>query len=338
MTIDPLRLDRRSLLGAAGALLASCAVKPQDPSAIAAARSIRTSELRIRDPYILPDRRSYAYRLFAQTGNRDPQRQRHGVEVYRSSDLRSWSAPEVVYVPPPGHWAGEEVWAPEVHAIDGAYYLFVTLNDPANAGRATIIARSRSPDGPFEQISQQSRTPAGEVALDGTPFVSASGERWMIYCHEWVQIGDGAVKALPMAPDWSRPLGEPALLFHGSEAPWSTRHTARLSTGQVLDGHVTDGPAVTRVPGGSLLMLWSSFHKGEYAIGLARSENGRITGPWTHEAEPVLVGGGHPSLFTRHDGRLMAAFHSPNFGERERLVVHQVVRRGDLLSLSPAEE
>lgn len=45
-------------------------------------------------------------------------------------------------------------------------------------------------------------------------------------------------------------------------------------------------------------MLWSSFHKGEYAIGLARSESGRITGPWTHRAEPVLVGGGHPSLFT----------------------------------------
>jgi len=46
--------------------------------------------------------------------------------------------------------------------------------------------------------------------------VDESGQNWMMYCHEWVQIGDGAMLAVRMSDDWSRRTGEPIHLFNSS--------------------------------------------------------------------------------------------------------------------------
>ncbi len=37
-------------------------------------------------------------------------------------------------------------------------------------------------------------------------------------------------------------------------------------------------------------MLWFSHGKNGYTLGLATSANGRITGPWVQQEEPVWAG------------------------------------------------
>ncbi|MBK9138858.1 MAG: family 43 glycosylhydrolase [Verrucomicrobia bacterium] len=287
----------------------------------------RLDELRIRDPFIYADPATRLYHLYAQTGNRAEASAGLGVEVYRSPDLTNWSEPTLVFRRPSGFWGGEEVWAPEVHRLGGRFHLFVSFNGRAG-GRGTQIFRADSPLGPFELFSAEANTPPGERCLDGTPWVEADGSRWLVYCHEWVQVGDGAVRAVRMKPDWSGRAGEPIELFRASQAPWV----------KPLGGHptnfVTDGPWLHRTQRGRLLMLWSSFGAGGYTLGLARSEDGYVDGRWTHDPEPLFAGdGGHAMMFRTFEGQLLLALHQPNSGGRERVRFFEVAEEGERLAL-----
>ncbi len=59
-------------------------------------------------------------------------------------------------------------------------------------------------------------------------------------------------------------------------------------------------------------MIWSSFTKaGKYAIGVARSESGELSGPWKHDPEPLNTDdGGHAMLFRDFSGQLRISYHA----------------------------
>ena len=61
------------------------------------------------------------------------------------------------------------------------------------------------------------------------PFVLTDIQPWMVFCHEWVQIGDGTMDAVRLAADLSKPVGEPIQLFRASDAPGVAR-SSRGST------------------------------------------------------------------------------------------------------------
>jgi arabinan endo-1,5-alpha-L-arabinosidase len=66
-------------------------------------------------------------------------------------------------------------------------------------------------------------------------------------------------------------------------------------------------------------MLWASFVDNKYALGVARSESGEITGPWVHEKQPLYrQDGGHGMIFRTFDDRLMLTIHTPNKTPNER--------------------
>ncbi|MBN2329235.1 MAG: family 43 glycosylhydrolase [Candidatus Omnitrophica bacterium] len=274
------------------------------------------SDIRIRDPFVYADPESKTYLMYAQTENRiGGLGAGVGVEMYASQDLEHFSEPQVVFHKEKDFWGGDQIWAPEMHRIGDWFYLFVTFNG-REGGRGTQILRSRKAQGPFAVFSDQSNTPPEQCSLDGTPWIDETGRRWLVYCHEWVQIGDGAMRAVPMKGDFSGRDGESVLLFHASEAPW-----VKSWGGAGQGKYVTDGPCLYKTKNGKLLMLWSSF-TGEghtYAIGVAESESGKITGPWTQRAEPLFDrDGGHCMLFTTFEGQLTLALHQPNSGRNER--------------------
>jgi hypothetical protein len=83
-------------------------------------------------------------------------------------------------------------------------------------------------------------------------------------------------------------------------------------------------------------MLWSSMGARGYAMGIARSESGEITGPWTQDREPLWSDrGGHGMIFRAFDGRLMVTFHSPNRTPHERPVFVEVEEHQGSLRLAP---
>jgi len=274
----------------------------------------KLSEIRVRDPFILADKATSTYYLYVQCGNRlNNDKAGTGVEVYRSKNLINWSKPETVFERPTANfWGGVEVWAPEVHKFDNAYYMFVSFPG-RDGGRGTQILRATKPEGPFVLAGDGANTPPEQRALDGTPWIEADGTHWLVYCQEWIQAHDGAVRAVQMTKDWTARQGESIQLFKASEVPWVR------SIGE--ENYVTDGPFLYRMKNGKLLMIWSSFRKGgDYAVGVAESQSGTVKGPWRHLPEPFFPdNGGHGMIFRDFSGNLLLALHQPDGGTSERL-------------------
>ena len=85
---------------------------------------------------------------------------------------------------------------------------------------------------------------------------------------------------------------------------------------------VTDGCFMFYDRAGALCMLWSSRIEDSYVTAIARSESGRLEGPWTHDERPLYAhDGGHPMLFKTLEGRDMITFHQPDRLGLERMMI-----------------
>lgn len=303
-------------------------------------------EIYIRDPFILPDANSQTYYMYrSSTGQTADGKPLGGVEVFQSKDLKHWEGPKKVCTLPDDNWIHGAIWAPEVHHYNGKYYLFATINSdikwkksipnwPDYTFRGTQIFWADSPEGPFLPFAKLPHTPMDRMALDGTLWVE-EGIPYMVYCHEWVQIVDGSMELIQLKPDLSGTEGASMTLFHASAASWSTG--GEPAAGNPIS-YVTDGCFLYRTKSGKLLMIWSSFLAGKYAIGIAESTTGKVTGPWRQQEEPLFrQHGGHGMLFRSFDGRLLITFHGPNSPDgAERAHIYEIEDQGETLRLKRA--
>ncbi len=280
---------------------------------------MKLSDINYRDPFVLPVPEENAYYLFGTLGSTCWDKRPEAVCCYRSTDLHSWSEPIAAFTPDASFWSQQEYWAPEVHAYQGAYYMFITLHSPTMR-RGTQILRSSHPAGPYEPISDGPVTPADWECLDGTLWVE-NGQPYMVFCHEWVQVTDGEICAIPLSDDLSRATGDPVTLFKASDAPWVNS----LQMGTHGDVYVTDGPFLFTLPGGLLGMLWSSFQAGRYAQGIATSATG-VLGPWVQQPAALANDdAGHGMVFQAYDGQWYLALHKPNQTPDERPVFRRLL-------------
>lgn len=284
---------------------------------------MKRNEINIRDPFVLVD--GGAYYLYGTRGETcwGPA---DGFDVYVSRDLENWDGPAVCFHNDGSFWADRNYWAPEVHVWQGKYYMFASFKNE-QIRRGTAILCADSPMGPFHPHSDGCVTPADWECLDGTLYVSKAGKPYMVFCHEWVQAGDGEVCAMALTNDLRAPAGEPWLLFHASDASWCQvkHHSSGVS------GCVTDGPFLWRTADGTLECLWASFSEGGYTEGVAISDNGEIDGHFT-QVEPLFMDdGGHGMVFRGLDDQLYLTLHSPNEHLAERPHFHRLVERGGRL-------
>ena len=303
-------------------------------------KSLTLRDINIRDPYILPVEKEGVYYMYASSPTRENGKVYGGMVAYKSRDLKTWEGPVRVFDVPRDNWITGTVWAPEVHKYKGKYYLFATLNSdiqwkgpkkghPAYNHRATQVFWSKSPEGPFLPFEQKTPfTPLDEMALDGTLWVE-NGIPYMVYCHEWVETMDGEMNLVRLKKDLSGTVGEPTRLFCASAAKWSTGGGEGENR-----TYVTDGCCLYRTKSGKLLMAWSSFMNGTYAVGIAESMTGKIIGPWRQQDEPIFVNGGHSMIFRTFDGRLCLVLHSPNSpGGAERAKIMELEDLGHTLKV-----
>lgn len=274
---------------------------------------MKLSDIHIRDPFVMPVADQGLYYLYGTMGAYAWTDSAVGVDCYISTDLQTWHGPISVFRPPEGFWADRNFWAPEVFAWRGRFYMFISFKAPG-ACRGTQVLAADSPRGPFLPVSERPVTPAGWECLDGTFFVAEDGNPWMVFSHEWVQVGDGQIWALPLSENLSRAIGKPVQLFSASQAPW-----AELLISKNRWGYVTDGPWMHRLPNGELLLLWSSHGVGGYTVGIARTPSGKLTGPWIQDSTPLFgKDGGHCMTFHDFNGNCWLSLHQPDGHPNER--------------------
>ncbi|MEV5323163.1 alpha/beta fold hydrolase [Nonomuraea sp. NPDC052634] len=308
------------------------AAEPPRPEERPVRADVTLGEIQIRDPFLLSV--GSTYWLYGSTDPDIWSGPGVGFDTYRSEDLRTWEGPFPAFRPPAKFWSKGQFWAPEVHPYSGRYYMFATFTAP-DGYRGTQVLVADTPEGPFQPWSDGAVTPRKWQCLDGTLFVDEAGDPWIVYCQEWQQVHDGAMWAQRLSADLRETAGTPVFLFNASDAPW-VRPLDRPSTRDAkLPSYVTDGPFLFRLSSGHLLMLWSSYGDKGYAMGIAHSESGLVTGPWTQEERPLWAeDGGHGMIVRLRDGSLALTLHQPNDSPNERAVIRPLVEHESTVTLA----
>lgn len=263
--------------------------------------TVKTEDIRIRDPYILvADDLYYMYGTGLVGDN--------GYGCYVSRDLKLWDGPYTVFAASSDFDGIKNFWAPECHYYEGSYYLFATYYSNTTEHRGVSVFMADDPLGPFEEISEGHVTPHDQDAIDGTLYIDENERPWMIYCQEWTGTTDsiGSMVAAPMSDDLTQFISEPTELFKANDPIWTNRG-------------VTDGPFLYTTKYGKLIMIWSNNTSNGYSVGIAKSKDGKPDGKWAQQATLLYSkslsepdDGGHGMIFTSLDGRLMMCIHSPN--------------------------
>ncbi|MGJ3189713.1 glycoside hydrolase family 43 protein [Paenarthrobacter sp. FR1] len=292
------------------------------------------TDIQIRDPFVLTLPDSHEYLLFGSTDKNIWSGPATGFDSYRSKDLVTWEGPSPAFRPSPTFWSREQYWAPEVHEYQGRYFMFATFIAPGHL-RGTQILSSGQPEGPYQPWSDGPVTPRNWQCLDGTLHVDQEGMPWLVFCHEWKQVHDGAVMAQRLTSDLRSAEGAPVFLFNASEAPWARALDVPSVKDREFPVYVTDGPYLFRLTSGRLIMLWSSFGDDGYAMGIARSESGTVVGPWVQETEALWsANGGHGMIGRTLDHRLFLTLHQPNSTPNERAAFFPLDELEDTVVLS----
>ena len=282
---------------------------------------MKLSEIYLRDPFIYVED-DVCYLI----GTSDKQAwggKASGFLGYKSIDLVNFEGPYVLFENSDEFWADENFWAPELHKINGKYYIFASFFKKG-LHRASQVLICDTPFGRYKP-SFKPFTPKEWECLDATHY-EENGKHYAVFCHEWVQTHDGEVCVGELNNDFTE-LKNIKLLFHASEAKWVVNYTPTSE----IPNLVTDGPFIYKTKDNVLLMIWSSFSKDGYALGVAKSENG-IFGPWIQNDEPLIKnGGGHGMIFT-FKGKLYLIIHINNDEHlKERPCIIEIIEKDNEL-------
>ena len=254
---------------------------------VAAQSGQPTVRVRLADPFILLDNGTYyAY----GTHNRN------GIEYYTSDDLKQWRRGGVALHKNDSY--GEKwFWAPEVHLVNGVYYMFYTAEERC------CVATSTSPRGPFVQAERMPMIDDFKN-IDNTLFIDDDGTPYMFY----VRVGSPfKICAVELERDLQTVKAETTTVCITPTQSWEKRL-----------GRVNEGPSIIK-HNGLYYMLYSGngYKSHEYGIGCAVAKS--IKGPWRKsQLNPILqmpgdlVGVGHGAPFYDKKGRLHYVFHAHN--------------------------
>ena len=207
------------------------------------------------------------------------------------------------------------VWAPEIHFIDGKWYIYFAAGMPAKDWGIRIYVLENSSTDPLTGTwveKGQLKTAWESFALDATTFAS-QGRRYLVWAQKDPAIkGNTNLYIAEMDTPWSI-TGKPVMLSK-PDLPWE----------QVLYW-VNEGPAVLKKHGRIFLTYSASATDASYCMGmLTASETSDLLDPrsWTKSPEPVFrsdaetgqFGPGHNSFTVLPDGQTdILVYHARNY-------------------------
>ena len=238
----------------------------------------------------------------------------------RSADsidgLRDAEAKVVWTHPESGEMSGF-IWAPELHRIEGKWYVYVAAGDRENKIGIRMYVLENSAEDPLDgewTVKGRIQTPWDAFSLDAT-VMKLKGKNYLIWAQHHDEIpGNTNLYIAELENPWTL-KGEPVLLTK-PEYPW-----------EVIGYLVNEGPYVLNRNGKLFLTYSASATDHNYCVGLLTAdEDADVLDPasWTKSREPIFVssdensvyGPGHNCFTTTKDGkRDILVYHGRSYKE-----------------------
>ncbi|MGP0587285.1 family 43 glycosylhydrolase [Paenibacillus timonensis] len=241
------------------------------------------------DPWVYKHTDGYYY--FTKTTGSD-------VTVWKSASLTGLDAALRRVIPTGGH----NIWAPELHYIEGAWYIYYAMDDGDNVNHRMYVMENTSAD-PTEGVWKQKgqiTDSTNRWAIDGT-VLQLDGQLYFIWSG-WE--GDVNVRQNLYIAHMSNPwtIDSERVEIARPTYAWETNHSP----------HVNEGPQVA-IRNGTINLVYSASGSwtNDYCLGLITAEVGSdLLNPdsWHKRDEPIFVSGnglygpGHHSFTTSPDG------------------------------------
>ena len=255
------------------------------------------------DPWIVRDGDTWFY--MSTRGDR--------LAIRRTDDLaRLADAPETVVWRPPASGANaHSIWAPELHRIDGKWYIYYTATASGHeddAHRAVFVLENANADPTRGAWIDRGRLATAHPGIDGTTF-AVGGKRYFAYSP---YVGaDSVLAVVGMSDPWTLVGGE--IIVARPDLAWE-----RQGGRQILEG-----PEFLRGPEGDLFLSYSgsACWSDDYAIGLLRAPPGSDpldASAWKKAPHPLLAkdpqrgvyAPGHNGFFAAADGATWIVYHA----------------------------
>lgn len=226
------------------------------------------------------------------------------IALWRTDNIANLAKAEqvVVWTPPKTGPNAHSIWAPELHRIDGRWFLYYSATASGfkdDAHRAVFVLENDSASPMNDKWVDRGRVNTAHAGIDGTVF-SHGGKRYFVYSP--YVASDTALAIAQMENPWSL-TGRESVIAHPDQ-PWE-RQGGR---------QITEGPEFLRGPKGDLFLTYSASAcwSDGYSLGLLHappSADPLDSSAWSKSPQPVLKSAngvyatGHNGFFLSPDGR-----------------------------------
>lgn len=247
------------------------------------------------DPWIAQAGKTYY--LMVTRGDR--------LTIRKTTDItKVATAPEVtIWTPPPTGPNSRSIWAPELHRINGRWFVYYTAADSAhddNLHRGIFVLENDGADPTQGRWISHGRVNTRYSAIDPTMFFY----RHKAYFAYSIQLGsESRIAIAPLHNPWT--LAAPETVISRPDLPWER---------QIYP--INEAPEFLLGPKGDLFLTYSASActSDDYAVGMLSAPAGSDPlnpRAWTKSPDPVLskatnvavFAPGHNGFFTSPDGK-----------------------------------
>lgn len=253
------------------------------------------------DPWVIQKDSFYYYTH--TSGNR--------IRVWRTkamSQLKT-AAEQVIWNRPASGPNAHNIWAPELHYLDGKWYAYYTAGaSPDFATQRTFVLENTSPDpftGTWVEQGKLADPTADFFAIDAT-VLEHSGKKYLIWSGH-ASATDNTQRLYIALLSTPTTLGSTRVLISSPEFSWEKGGAPPA---------VNEGPEVLKGPTGKVFLIFSASGcwTDDYALGMLTLKDGgdpMKESDWVKSPEPVFVkkpennafGPGHNGFFKSPDGK-----------------------------------
>jgi GH43 family beta-xylosidase len=249
------------------------------------------------DPWVYQKDGTYYY--MQTTGNNLVLR-----KTSKMSELAS-GVSTTIWTPKATGPASHDIWAPEIHFLDGKWYVYFTAG-PGNCcgGQRLWVLENASPDpttGTWVEKGQIAVPGQNLWAIDGT-ILEQNGQRYLVWSGQEAGSDQQNLYIARMSNPWTL-TGQRTQLSH-PEYGWELHGTPKVNEGPEVIQHA-----------GKTYLVYSASHcsTDDYALGMltaSATADPLDAASWTKSTTPVFTqnptnnayGPGHNGFFTSKDG------------------------------------